>query len=253
MTNHEQGPPPRPPAVLVPEGAHTGGPAADGLRRLAVHAGGPVWVAQMKAEMGVGQPDRLGDVVWMPTDDGRAITLVNERTRASWVRDEPGRWRLRGWTPVTVAARIGVLLRKLDDQVDAVAALLRQDIRPWRELLEQGAQAAIDMGGNRSWVRFGERKVAELMYVTEGQAHRVVLVVDDVQALAGSWYADAAAAVDPVWGEHCRREARQAEAGEFPVGTYADRATAVLEAVKLRDGQRPGQSWRVEPVPGGHR
>lgn len=198
----------------------------------------------------------LGDVVWQHTDpSARTVTLTNTSTGASWARDTLGDWR-SAQRPAPLAERIGVLLRQPDDNpVDAIAALLRQDIRPWRELLDLGAEAALNAGGNRAWVRCGRDKVAELMYDTDKQPHRIVLVVDDAEAYAASWYADAAAATDAAWAYYCRQQAGLAEsinAGEAPGGVYDDRAEAVLEQVKMRgSGQRPGRSWRVEPVADG--
>lgn len=191
----------------------------------------------------------LGAAFWRPT--GRTTTLTNTRTGASWVRDVPGRWRPA--RPAASAARQAAELLADEDQVDAVCALLRQQFRPWGELLEAAVEAAVDAGVNPATVRAGKRRVAERMNATERRPHRVVRVVEDVEALAASWYADAAAAVDPAWAVYCREQARQAEVmgeGVFLAGVFDDRAMALVELVKQRDMERPGQSWRVEPAGG---
>lgn len=235
---------------------------ARGLRRLAAQNGdprpavppSPVDVARQQRAKRIEADRAVGDVVWRPVrDGGRVLELIDGRTGETWTRNAPGWWQpLPRPRPKSTAARVGALLLTPGDQVDAIAVLLRQDIRPWRELLEHGTQAAIAGGGDRPTVRRREQEVADLMFDTEGRAHRVVLVVDNPEALAASWYADAAEATDPAWAVWCRHQAWQVDVmgrGEFPAAVEADRAAAVLEAVKLRDGgQRPGQSWRVEPV-----
>ncbi|WP_431935776.1 hypothetical protein [Micromonospora sp. RP3T] len=199
------------------------------------------------------QARRIGDVTWRPVRDGvRTALLEDTRTGKVWARIAPGRWeRYPAEARRTMAGRVAVLLLGGVDQAEAVAVLLRQDIRPWRELLEHGAEAAVGAGGDRGRVRAAELRTAEVMHDSERRAHRVVLVVEDADTVAGSWYADAMEAGTPDWAAHCRRHALSVEArgvGEFLVGAHPNRAEAVLEAVKLRDGQRPGQSWRVEPV-----
>jgi hypothetical protein len=95
-------------------------------------------------------------------------------------------------------------------------------------------------------------RVLEVLARTDRAPHRVVLVIDDAEAYAGSWYADAGDAHDPQWATYCRDMAARAVAagaGEAVMDeVQTDRTAALLLVARLRtDGDRPGSAWRVEP------
>ncbi|MFI7608832.1 hypothetical protein ACIBTV_27480 [Micromonospora sp. NPDC049366] len=209
---------------------------------------------QARAEQ-IARARALGDVTWTLNDPtGRTLTLTNGATGKSWTRDAYGHWSPAVRPKRAVARIAALLLTRADGYAEAVAALLRQDIRPWRELLDLGATAVIGAGCRPDWAWAGRDQVAALMHATEQRPHRMVLVIDDADAYAASWYADAATATDAAWAFYLRSQGREAELagqGETTIDTYDTRGEAALVLVTFRGGgQRPGQSWRVEPVDG---
>jgi hypothetical protein len=251
----QQRPRPRPPSTEMPaEVAAVLAEAAPEVLDRLVLAGHRTAEAELQQAFPAG---RLGDVVWLAPTDTRPLTLINNRTGASWERDPTGRWQ-PGTGPAAerLVDRIGVLLASPQDCTDAIVDLLRQDLRRPAELMVEAQQAAARArrGIDLARAHVVRTRALGILAETDRLPHQVVLVVDDVDAYAGSWHADGHTATGPYWQRYCwamGKQAQESGAGEFPLAEdQPDRMAALLTVAEFRvTSARPGSTWRVRPTP----
>lgn len=204
---------------------------------------------------GTRHPREVGQAVWLPGRDDRPLTVVNRRTRQAWERDKAGGWKPSGQRTIPPADQVSTLLAAPDGVARAVS-LLRQDPRPWQDLLLTAAATATRWGCDRRRIDANQRAAADLLTATNTAPHRAVVVIDDSDVYAAAWFADASVSPDPQTAGYCCRQAQKTLAAaasgaplEYPTGdVFGTRQQAAQQVAQWRAWQRPGQSWRVEPV-----
>jgi hypothetical protein len=204
-------------------------------------------------------PHRCGDAVWLEPHGTRPLTVISNRTGASWERGTVGWWTPAfGGPPVLeLVDQLAELLLSREDQDDAVAVLLRQDIRAPGELFLDAQRAAVSRrrGADLSRLHTTRSRVLALLARTDPTPHRIVEVVDEPDVLLASCWADANTAVEDQWRDAClqlcqRYAARGPEPGRF---TFSDspfpvRAAAAADLERHLRWRRPGHTFVVEPV-----
>lgn len=197
-----------------------------------------------------------GEAVWLEPYGQRPLTVVNTRTGASWQRGTVGWWTpaTGGPPPMSTVDQIVELLASPEDQVDALAVLLRQEVRAPGELMlvAQHAVMARRRGADVSRLHVVRSKVLTLLSRTDPLPHRIVEEVTDLDALVASCDADAETAVEERWGTLCaeqrdRYAARGAGRFTFPT-PFLFRAAAAADLGRYLQWLRPGQAFIVEPA-----
>lgn len=204
-------------------------------------------------------PNRCGDAVWLEPHGDRPLTVISNKSGASWERGTVGWWAPGpGGPPVLpLVDQLAELLLSGEDQVDAIAALLRQDIRGPGELFLDAQRAAMARrrGGDLARMHTARSRVLALLARTDPAPHRIVEVVAEPDVLLASCWADANTAVEEQWRAAClqlceRYAARGPQPGRFtyPGAPFPFRAAATADLPRHLRWQRPGHTFVVEPV-----
>lgn len=182
--------------------------------------------------------------------------VTNQDTGESWARGLSGRWRPLNGRAVQPSLRLGLLLLDPNATAGQAAREIRQTISPWGALLERGREVALrraadmppDVTGR---VEVLADRVRVLLEGTEVGAHRIVMEVDDADAMAASLDADAdLSGASPLCLGLRAHAAAVRKAGRVRVvlpDVYAVRLEASDRLIALRGQCRPGQVFVVEP------
>jgi hypothetical protein len=201
-------------------------------------------------------PHQHGDAVWLEPYGDRPPTVINTRTGASWQRNPAGWWEPAAGGPPALGLvdQLAALLASPEDQVDAIAALLRQEVRAPGELLMDAQRAALGArrGADPARLHVVRSEVVALLERTDPTPHRIVEEVTDLDALVASCVADAETADQPKWATLCADQrdkyaARGPGRFTFPF-PFSFRAAALVDLGRHLRWLRPGQAFLVEPI-----
>lgn len=205
-------------------------------------------------------PDQAAEAFWarrrvvFELDGAGGAVVINRETGYRWQR-RPHKTAGQWWWQVSPARagatrRTAGLLAHPDTTIGDVAASLRLALaEPWQTLLQRAEGLARDeLGVSRGRIDHVGVNVRAVMEASELLPHRVLMVVDDPDALAASYRADAALAGGYVESFAFRHSARQQSEGPTVMTPPAPRGELVPELLRLFEDCRPGQRYVVEPV-----
>lgn len=211
---------------------------------------GPV-LALLQESLQHGETD---EIAWMVNRHRDEALVVNRVTGQVWMRELDERWAP---VPTVVEAppeiTIARLLVHAQVTVDELAAPIRDGlVREVGVVLQTAHAHALHVLGVREAVIADRlRQVREALAAGFRQPHRIVMVVEDLEALVASFHADAE--MEP--GGPKQLKYRYGAAGAVQRGAgrhafphvYPDRFTPAEDLRVMRAGQRPGQRFAVVP------